>query len=1234
MATQANLDYVQKMFVAYLGRAASASAQTYYADLIDANEANGKAVLFDDLYNSAEATALYAGMTNDQIITQIFQNCFNRDPAFSGLTYYYDAIGAGTFNILEAAAIIANDAGAADAAILASKQTAADKITTEIGSDADALANYTGNASEARESLNKVTDTASATAYDATAELAAIASGNQIGTTFTLTALQDIPAMTGDNDTVNGTSTTYTGTDIIADNSSTDLDVLNVTATADITATPTVSGIETVNFNLDSFTSAGGNAAHFEVAADNVAAGGAINVNVTKAGSSIATAVVTGLVTGSNVTFGSAITTAATVTGADNAALTASSSALAITANSGGTLTGATLTGTGAATTTTTFTTDSDAAATLTTTASDMTVDAQAAKTVVINSAKDVDANTNDLTAATSVNITAGDEVDVGLDAAAAVTVSAGGALLTSQIDDAAGNTLKTVNVSGNGTAHTFDIADSEGVTAVNISGSQDVTVTTSAANVGALTSDQITVTDSSTGTSTMVLTASGDVDTSTIGTDVIKISGDNTGTLEVASGQTLTVTVDQTGMNIDGSDAGAATNTATLILNDGVTSANAAVDTGGLVLTDLATLTIDASQDSNALGQVQVDSVITGITGSADNTSVTINAGSVGVELAGTVDLSGATGGGMLVINSDGAVTLGTTTFDVASLSHTGSGAVSGTMNATEVNTVTTGSGIDSLTFDGLAVNLTVNTGGGNDTVTLTASTTAAKTTAIDLGDGTTDTLTIGANSLDLGNGTAFTLSNAEKITFANGVTALTVESSLLSGATYLLSHATAGDTLVVTVEMATATTSVDLSTLVVDGLTLTSADSFTVNGSAKTSALTLTGANTMANTLTGGTSGDAITGGDVADTLSGGAGADVILGGAGGDTITGGDGGDTLTGGAGNNTYVYAGADADTGETITFNTTTGATETLKATGDVDVSAINAGAKLTGLDAVTIDDGTNGATVTFAGAQVTGLTVAVTGVAGNGTETLVANGTGQDDTVTLAGFTLTNASLTLNGLGGDDTLTGSTAATTTIDGGSGADTITGGGVADTLLGGDGADTITGGNGADVITGGDGIDSIVLTETVAAADDVRLTNDAAGNQSVVTGWATANDQIIFDESAFASINFAATGATGDLNAGDYNENTAAGITLTDDKVNVITDAAGFASYDAAHAAAVASGAGDAGEGFVVFYNSATGKTEIYFDADLSDDAGEVLVAQLDIAGANVAGLGEGNFGVF
>ena len=106
----------------------------------------------------------------------------------------------------------------------------------------------------------------------------------------------------------------------------------------------------------------------------------------------------------------------------------------------------------------------------------------------------------------------------------------------------------------------------------------------------------------------------------------------------------------------------------------------------------------------------------------------------------------------------------LGTTTFDVASLTHTGKGAVTMTATSTEVNSVTTGSGIDTLTFDGLADTLTVNSGGGNDSVVVTASTAATKNYTIDMGDGTTDTLTIGANTLDLNNGATFTLVNAER--------------------------------------------------------------------------------------------------------------------------------------------------------------------------------------------------------------------------------------------------------------------------------------------------------------------------------------------------------------------------------------------------------------------------------------------------------------------------------------
>jgi Ca2+-binding RTX toxin-like protein len=219
----------------------------------------------------------------------------------------------------------------------------------------------------------------------------------------------------------------------------------------------------------------------------------------------------------------------------------------------------------------------------------------------------------------------------------------------------------------------------------------------------------------------------------------------------------------------------------------------------------------------------------------------------------------------------------------------------------------------------------------------------------------------------------------------------------------------------------------------------------------------------------------------------------------------------------------------------------------------------------------------------------------------------------------------------TIDGLAGNDTITGGGSADI-IGGDEGMDIIVGGGGADTIAGDTDNDTITGGEGADVITGGAGVDTIILTETVAAADDVVINDDTAGNHSVITGWGTG-DQIKIDESEFATIAFAATVAPADLAAADYVE-LAAGQTLETQHVNVITTAAGYAGYDDAFAGVTAVGGVAAAPGFVLFYNSTTEKTEMYYDADLRDAAGEVLVAQIDIAGANVAGLSEASFTVF
>ena len=150
---------------------------------------------------------------------------------------------------------------------------------------------------------------------------------------------------TSGNDTFTATQATLATADIIVDNSSTDSDTLNITATDDITTTPTVVGIENVNYTIQAFATTTGTT--FAITNAGVAAS-TINIDLDQVGSSIVSTTITGVATGSTVNASDDFTGTVTVTGDDNAAVTVNAIANTIVANSGGTLTGATLTSTAA----------------------------------------------------------------------------------------------------------------------------------------------------------------------------------------------------------------------------------------------------------------------------------------------------------------------------------------------------------------------------------------------------------------------------------------------------------------------------------------------------------------------------------------------------------------------------------------------------------------------------------------------------------------------------------------------------------------------------------------------------------------------------------------------------------------------------------------------------------------------------------------------------------------------
>jgi Ca2+-binding RTX toxin-like protein len=218
---------------------------------------------------------------------------------------------------------------------------------------------------------------------------------------------------------------------------------------------------------------------------------------------------------------------------------------------------------------------------------------------------------------------------------------------------------------------------------------------------------------------------------------------------------------------------------------------------------------------------------------------------------------------------------------------------------------------------------------------------------------------------------------------------------------------------------------------------------------------------------TLSGGGGNDTLAGGSGADTLNGDEGDDVLLGGGANDQLFGGSGNDALTGGAG--------ADRASGQA-------GNDRMIWNPGDG--SDLNEGGD--GTDTVEV----NGGDVAEA--------FSATGV---GNRILFQRTDPGPFTIDIGG----SEKLVLNARGGDDSFSGGTGlaalAAFTVDGGAGNDT---------LFGTDGADTLVGGDGKDFVDGNAGSDSAQL----GAGNDVFRWDPGDGSD-VVEGQA-GNDLLLFN----------------------------------------------------------------------------------------------------------------------
>ena len=510
-----------------------------------------------------------------------------------------------------------------------------------------------------------------------------------------------------------------------------------------------------------------------------------------------------------------------------------------------------------------------------------------------------------------------------GATAATTVTVAAqgtGAAASGTTASSVTATAATTLNASGNGGALVLDAAASTGLTAINVSGDQNVSIEVAGSSLTAANS--MAFTDSSTaGESKLEINATGggitmdlvDVAADVISVDVAVAAAD---VLSVASGATVRVDADLTaGLEVDGAYASRATNSVTIEFGDDGTATDSNDIGAGLALEgdNLATVNMVLNDTSTTAGGIAIPVL--------DFATATVN-----ISGASGVNIDSATAGSINAASATGAI-------DIA------------LVGAATVATVTTGSGADTLTqttADLTTGGYTLSSGDGNDTITLLA----AADSSVDGGTG--------VDEVNLsGNYTARTISltNVEVLDI---VSTSTLDSSTLTGQSYVVKDSgAAGGAYNITVDGQVA----DLGSLSLDSGTVVS---FTVSNAAFGAVLstTYTGTSVVDN-FTAGANGDTANLGGGIDTFVGGAGADVVYGGAGNDSSLAGAGGadaiygeagnDTITGGAANDT-ISGGEGADT---ITGGTGNDSIDVSEVTAVVDDIIFEAAAT-NGMDTIT----------------------------------------------------------------------------------------------------------------------------------------------------------------------------------------------------------------------------------------------------------------------------------------
>lgn len=675
----------------------------------------------------------------------------------------------------------------------------------------------------------------------------------------------------------------------------------------------------------------------------------------------------------------------ATVTGVENASITANGTILADTTAWTG-LTSLTSTAVGGSALNAAITTNvvSNAsavgsAAVLVAGGDDVTVNATGVNTGVITvgavtaAAGDVVVNATGTTGASTIGaitVTAAGNVTVNQTASNAanttltlgsVTVNGGAATTAVAVNNAAiataSATVVGVGVGGAVTILDSVAAGADTIATVTLSNFGTTAITSSALSTLNVTSDATTPSGA--------ITLNAQSTTAPATTLTINSAGGIMGTVTNANANYTTINVNSSAGTVMASlDAGAGATTLNFT-GAGATSLTAntflatlvdinVTGTGGVSLGTVLDAATDFDGNQGADSVVITGTSTQGITMGGGDDTVTLNTmGAVGFNTGGVANagsLSGGAGTDTLVMAAADAVTASTT--GAFNLDVTGfealrlSSSLAGTVDLSGLNSIS-----DVNLFAGAGTG-TINNLASGGTISVGAASTSLTVGVVNALNGTADVLNLELNAAVTTYGTVIA-ANVETIninsTDASALGAAAVANTMsLAGSTGVTSVVVTGNNGLTLTGVNTITT--------FDASGVVSNDPATggVGDTGAGLAVTFVSLNTTAAavvTITGGEGNDALTGGAALgglNTISGGAGNDLIVGGAGAvNTLTGGAGVDTLTGGAagaaGGNNFVFAAGDTGTAianaDTITnFVTASDSITTSKAAGAVTI--------------------------------------------------------------------------------------------------------------------------------------------------------------------------------------------------------------------------------------------------------------------------------------------------------